>query len=294
MGLLQQLSGYHQYSYNYGYNSDMEEFAEALAVLSATLIPVMIISSILGIAIYVFRSLSLMTLAKNRGLSSPAISWVPFCSGYALGRISDDISARKGIRTSHRKILLAMEIVSAACMIVGAIIMIAPMIDVIIELADNSFNSRYLDEDALAMSIVGSALGGLVVMLIGAVCAIIQAVFLYIAMYRVFKAYAPDNAVLYLILSIFISICYPIFLFIIRDKQEVIPQAYPPYGGYTAPYQTYTPNGQPYSNSQYQQPGGQQPYQQYQTYQPQPQPQPQQTQQPAPPQLDPNNQNPQQ
>ena len=285
MELLQQLSGFrYSYHYNYGVNSDLEEFMEAFSIMSAVLIPTLIISGLLGLALYVLRSLGLMALGKNRGLSSPWIGWIPFCSGYALGRLSDDISAKKGVKTSHRKILLSMEIITAVSMTIAMVLVFAPLVNVFIQAADSAYHDAYFDSDALAAQLIGSMIGGMVLMFVGLVIAIVYSVFLYIAMYRVFKAYAPNNAVLYLVLSIFISICYPIFIFIIRNKQEVIPPTYYPPYGYNNSYQTYTPNGQQYNNQyqqnryqqpnqQYQQPGG------YQTYQPQ---QPTAPQQPDP------------
>ena len=98
--------------------------------------------------------------------------------------------------------------------------------------------------------------------------------FYYIALYNVFKAYAPDTAVLFLILSILVSsVCAAIFLFVIRNRAPADlfpPTGYYPPNGYN-PYQTYTPNAQyqqyPPQNPQYQQPPCQN--NGYQTYTPQ-------------------------
>ena len=57
--------------------------------------------------------------------------------------------------------------------------------------------------------------------MIGAIVAIVYAVFNYIALYNVFKDYAPNNAVLYLVLSLLVGGSDTVILFIIRNKMPV-------------------------------------------------------------------------
>ncbi len=45
-------------------------------------------------------------------------------------------------------------------------------------------------------------------------------VFLYIDLYKVYQSCQPSNALLFLLLSIFVSISQPIILFLIRNKEE--------------------------------------------------------------------------
>lgn len=272
MGFLQHNYSYH-YSYNYG-NSDMEEFVRTMDILLPIYGAMLIFSVALGLLIYVFNSLSLMTIAKRRGLTSPWISWIPFCSGYALGKISDDINAKGGKRSSHRKVLLSLTIVTDACIFLSMAMILAPLFSLFSFILRNGYVPATYDVDELAVQLVL----GFGLLMIGAIIAIINVIFYYIALYNVFKAYAPNNAVLFLVLSILISICSTIFLFVIRNHVPVDPlppAGYYPPNGYNNPYQTYTPNQQyppqyqqpPYQNNGYQtytppQQGG------YQTYQP--------------------------
>ncbi|MDD3243329.1 MAG: hypothetical protein PHD32_06380 [Eubacteriales bacterium] len=57
--------------------------------------------------------------------------------------------------------------------------------------------------------------------LIGAILAVgpmAAAVISYFALYEIYNKYAPENKVLYLVLSILVSVCEPIFVFIIGRK----------------------------------------------------------------------------
>lgn len=278
MGFLQQLGNYsYSYSYNYG-GSDIDELVRALDTLIPIYTVMLLFSLALGILIYVFNSIALMTIAKRRGLSSPWIAWIPFCSGYALGKISDDINAKIGKRSSHRKVLLALTIISEGCIYLSLGILLQPFVSMLSYLTRYGTMPAFYDAEALVMQMLLAC--GLA--FIGSILAIIYIIFYYIALYNVFKTYSQGNAVLFLVLSILISICSTIFLFVIRNHEPFYPMPpmgyYPP-NGYN-PYQTYTPNQQyPPQNQQYQQyqqppQGGYQNYPPgqggFQTYQPAP------------------------
>ena len=56
-----------------------------------------------------------------------------------------------------------------------------------------------------------------------AVAAVAAAVIRFIALYDVFRSLDPDNAVLFLVLSILFGITEPFFLFFNRDKDAGMP-----------------------------------------------------------------------
>jgi len=48
------------------------------------------LSLLMSVAIYVFNSIGLMTIAKNRGITHPWMAWIPFANSYLFGKLSDD------------------------------------------------------------------------------------------------------------------------------------------------------------------------------------------------------------
>lgn len=247
-------------SYGYGYNS-YESDPELLLEFYAQVLPVvLVIAGVIALAVYICQSIALMNIARRRGLNSPWIAWIPFCGGYALGRISDDINLKKGKKSSHRKVLLGMEL---ATVILSAIVLLS-VISVMQDLFTQALAGTldYMTEEEV-LRLMTPMLASLVLLLPLMVVAVIYAIFLYIALYNTFKAYSPNYAVLFLVLSIFISYCQPIFLLVIQNKEPVMPvppAGYGPNGGYN-PYQTYYANGQPYQT--YQSPQNTPPYQTY-------------------------------
>ena len=53
------------------------------------------------------------------------------------------------------------------------------------------------------------------------------AIFFYIAVYDIYRSCDPDNAVLFLILTIVVPLCYPILLFCCRKKELGMPPRRP-------------------------------------------------------------------
>ena len=143
---------------------------------------------------------------------------------WTLGGIADDYQMKtNGQKKARRKVLLAMEIaadVLAVLMIILCIGMIASLF------ANMDPITGDVPEDAIlstGLSVVGIALLALPLMVVS----IIKLVFQYIAYYELFKSCDPGNAVLYLVLSIFINICQPVFLFLCRNKDDGMPKLRP-------------------------------------------------------------------
>ena len=197
---------------------EMIGFSSILSLLSS--IPGMLIS----IAVYVFTALALYAIANRRGLKNPWMAWVPVLNMWTLGAIADDYQQMvNGQKKARRKVLLALEIavdVLAVLMIVLCIGMIGGV------LANMDPITGEVPESAI-MSVGLSAVGVALLALPLMVVAIVKLVFQYIAYYELFKSCEPGNAVLYLVLSIFINICLPVFLFVCRKKDEGMPKPQP-------------------------------------------------------------------
>ena len=218
----------------------------ALAAIFAALGIVLVFLAIIGIVLYIFDSIGRYTMAKNKGLNSPWMAWIPYFRDYLLGDIIGD------------KVAFGTFIIPYAKMI----LVVGPIVISVLSAATYSDNS---------------AVGVLFTL-----CAIAFAVYQYGAFYRLYKLYRPDSAVVFLVLSIFFGFLIPIFTFIIRkdEPQEYLaeqPKAAPtgeqPSAGAEPQAQPEQPPVQP--QAQPDQPQPQQPEQ----APVQPQPQPEQPQQ---------------
>lgn len=220
----------HYYRYNDYYFHDFDSFASALpAFLVGFLVVFFIIAMVIAVAAYVISAMGMYTMAKRRGIPHAFLAWIPVASSYLLGSVADHINSFKGKKSNYAVLLVALS---------GATLAISWFVAWV-------FPAAGLLTFPLSIALL---------------------VFTYMAVYEIFKDYAPKNAVVFLVLGIIFGI-YWIFIFALRNKQPVTlggcdPTAQPPYGG-QAPY-GQAPYGQGYGAPQGQQnPYGGGPYRGY-------------------------------
>ncbi len=238
--------------YNFEYSTgdipmDVETFFSMFWAIMGIVIA---FSVAISLVFYVLNSIALMGISKRRGLNNPWLAWIPFCGGYAIGRISDDINRRRGKVTRQRIILLVSEIALSVFSAITLVLVLLPLFQLIELLLSGQLD--YAMSESQVMGIMGPILIALVTEIFMLVAAVLYIVFQYIALYNIFKAYDQKNAVLYLVLSIFFApITTTIFLLMMKNRTPEYEQpqmGYPPYPG--APYQGYQqyyapPAGQP-------------------------------------------------
>ena len=238
------------------------------------------LSSVIWIVSYVFTAIAVYQLSKTLNLPSPGLAWVPIVRVYALGRV-----AREAIRATapgkkarnYGALLLTLNLVGGLSMLIGGVLAFAGVFaglgDWMYDFGDlygglsgmsavdldPGFGMTYDPDGMLALMIPGVLL-----VLVGSIVMIVYSVFYYIALYNVYKAFNPENATVFEVLSILLSVTTPFLLFSIRNRAPVMaapagygypPQQpqYPPYAQpaqpYTTPYaqpqQPYTTPGQP-------------------------------------------------
>ena len=218
---------------SYEYSYVMEELLDT-GILSGLLsgIP----STLIGIATYVLTSLALYTIAKRRGLHKPWLACIPVANAWIIGSLSDQYRyVVKGENKSKRKVLLTLNIITAALTIAVGVCAIV-MVGQIIIGAVGGMSEEYLIE-----AVMGPAIGMVGLCLPMAGVAIAYAIIYYMALYDIYKSLDPSNCVLFLVLSIIISVTEPFFLFFNRNKDlGMPPRRQEP--AYIPPEQDWQPN----------------------------------------------------
>ena len=172
----------------------------------------------LMIAAYVLRSIGLYAIAKRRGISNPWLAWIPVAWVWILGSISDQFRyVTKAQVKNKRTTLLVMnliQMVASTALVVVIGIAFAELVSMGIVSADE----EALMTEAMILVFKFMALG----LVLGGI-ALATAIIHYIAMYDLYLSVNPANAVLFLILSIFIGITEPFFIFFNRNKDGGMP-----------------------------------------------------------------------
>lgn len=168
-------------------------------------------------------SLGLYTMAKRRMINHPWLSWVPVANMWILGSLSDQYRyVAKGQVKNKRKILLGLSIARAAAFVLFVFLIILMVAGVV---SDAVFDMASVED--IFMTAFGGIMGvlGLVVLMLP--LTIVTLVFRYMALYDLYLSCDPENAVLFLVLSIVVNITEPFFIFCSRNREKGMPPRRP-------------------------------------------------------------------
>ncbi|MBE7056151.1 MAG: hypothetical protein E7388_01755 [Ruminococcaceae bacterium] len=162
---------------------------------------------------YIFQAKGMYAVASRRGLKSPWTAWIPYANMWLLGKIADDYCEKvEGKQTKYGKKLLGAMIGMTATLFFWTIY--AVVCGVIIGLNDSGALTSGVSFIALMLP----------ALLLVYASGIILYVFEYIALYKYFKSCQPSRAVLYLLLSIFIGVPLPFFVYSAGKHDEGMPE----------------------------------------------------------------------
>lgn len=191
-----------------------------------------------SIVFYVFQGLALSTLRTSREFhpygrkrDDSWKAWIPFANAWLLGDIADDINRFRGKRSRWRMWMLLAQLVPAGLLVAAVVVVIAVLAYSLNEVSG---------WEGLGIFLIGLVAAYVAVILISILSAVLIKVAQGFSFYAIFKDYDPQNAVLYLVLSLVLN--GSIFLFIIRSRASATlywagrpappPPGYPPYPPY--------------------------------------------------------------
>jgi len=165
---------------------------------------------IFAIISYVLSSIGLYSIAKRRGIRHPWLAWIPVANSWIMGSISDHYQyVAKGKVRSRRKLLLGFNIASAG---IPVVTFISDIVFTIISMYSSSAPMTEMPSWAFFILWLGMV-----------AFMIVYAVFTYMALHDLYSSCNPDNAVVFLVLSIFISVTQSFFIFSCRRKDFGMP-----------------------------------------------------------------------
>ena len=202
----------------------------------------------LFIAAYIFRAISMHTIAKRRGTGCAWFAWVPVLNYFMLGKLADQYSSLvKGRKGSQRWWLLVLgavySVFTFAAVVMLGLLIAAMLLGVI------SLGSVYLSEKYTALmdkALVHAGLYMLVSVLVGIPLLIVR----FVALFRVYESCRPQAKELLIIVNVLLPVAEPVLLFLCR-KDDL---------GFTRPAQTFTtgpevpPHGRPGNPGDYAEP----------------------------------------
>ena len=187
-------------------NVDDEMLMTFLVIFLAVLGVVLLFA----LAFWIIRSLSLMKLAKRRGIQNAWLAWIPIGNYWVLGSVADQYQHLvHGKVTSRRKIML---ILAAVGTVVSTGYSILSVVQTVL---------METGEDIAALTLISVP-----VYLLTMGVSITSMVFYHICNYDLYRSCNPNNAVTFLVLGIIFSVCEPFFYLSCRNKDlgMILPQ----------------------------------------------------------------------
>ena len=205
----------YEYGFEYAFPEGMEGAAVGAAgVVTGILLIVWFLAMGFSLVMYVLNAVGLYRIAKRRGIHHAWLAWVPIGCNWLLGSISDHYQyVAKQKVTSKRKVLLILSLILVACLFVLAGGVVA------LVLATEGMAGDAAMVLAVALMLI-AYLG-----MLGLAIAI--TVFCYIAYYDLFRSCKPNNAVLFLVLSVIFNVTLAFFVFACSKSDEGMPERRP-------------------------------------------------------------------
>ena len=152
---------------------------------------------LVGTGFYILKCIGLYKIACNRKMSNSFLALLPVANVYYMGKIADDIEKTMNRTSNSANRLL---ILSVSSFTLGAISIPFCFLFAALE---------YYFLMSLAF----------ITLLVGIVIAICYWIYFFVTLYKIYKEYIPQSAVVLQVLSVVFHI-YPFVLFAIRDMQS--------------------------------------------------------------------------
>lgn len=202
----------------------LEEFVKTLLLV---LLGFVIVWLAVTLVEYVLKGLALYRMARNAGYPSPGLAWVPVANSWLLGSLCDRSHYALAGKQWHFAVIL-------------------PVLDVLGLVGGGLFAGLYgiftnvlyygSDYDEAIEGGISSVGGNL----LGLACTVVTA----LALYQLYKDYAPGREVLYTVLSVILGgLAQGILLMTLRNRVPLSAAGAAPWGGWGQPGNPPPPPG---------------------------------------------------
>ncbi len=175
---------------------------------------------IFSIVSYVLHSLGLYTIANRRQIKHPWLAWLPVAQLWTLGSISDQYKyVTKGKVCNKRKTLIGLSIAVGVMYIVFWVGYIMALVNMFMHVDNLGYMGFEQSMEMFGVPILIIIVAALAMLIL----AIVLAVFEYIAYYDLFASSNPENASVFIVLSILFNFTLPFFVFGCRKRDLGMP-----------------------------------------------------------------------
>lgn len=173
---------------------------------------------LVSLVMYVLTAYSVYTIAQRRGLRYGWLAWVPVLQLWVVGAIADDYQQKAHhIAGKKRKVLLWTMVLN----VMITVVLVVAILWAVLMLLRAGYHSYEDFSDWLG--VIGGFGGLILVLAMAGGVKVVQKVVEYFALYDVYCSCDPGNALLFVLVNVFVPITRPIFLLICHKKDGGMP-----------------------------------------------------------------------
>lgn len=191
------------------------------SIILITYCIVLFFLSVFSLGLIIFQGFGMSAMCKGLNIKNRWMCYVPALNYISMGKIAEKYEKRDGKKPAKFSFWLI------ALTVISIIALIGILVTVIIAMSSlaTDANTAIEQNSLLEYESFLSFIPVVVAYLVTAAAQIAFNIFYYIALWRIFAIYDNKNATVYLVLSIFVSILVPIFIFMLRNKEPKLTYA---------------------------------------------------------------------
>ena len=169
------------------------------------------------IVFWVFGAAGVYKLSKFDNIKNPKLSFIPFLYPFALGRIAEKQNKKDNAKPTKYSIWLVL------LSVLGILFCIAFFVVLIISIcliAQNTMDSLGEEADIVILELIAPLKYVIAIYFVAIALCVSYLVLYFFALWKIFKRYAPQNATLFLVISVLFRFLSPTFIFMLALKQD--------------------------------------------------------------------------
>ena len=156
-------------------------------------------------------------LSKIEEIKAPKLAFIPFLYPFALGRLAEKCNQKEDAKSSKYSIWLVLLSVLGVIFCVAFFVVLA--ISTVL-IAQNVMDSLGKEADIVIIELFAPMKYVIILYFIAIALCVSYLVLYFVALWRIYKKYAPNKAILLTILSVIFRFLSPAFLFMISVNQN--------------------------------------------------------------------------
>ncbi len=177
---------------------------------------------------YIFKSISLYKIAKDRGIQNPILAWIPVASEWLVGKIADHADEAHGKKSKWATTLLVLSLIPIVIFVLMYIVAFMSIIGAAISIGMTESAASNMEDAQAAMIVLSVFIPIFIFAFIAEMVTLANMSVQTICVYKILDSCDPKNSLKNLLIYLLVPFAAPFVLFACRNKHWGIPREFMP------------------------------------------------------------------